>query len=214
MPSLHLQWRGLTRRHPRRQGLPLRQRVRCFDFGRRPCTGTSCSPLTDEWGLRCGGGSRCASVAVRRRARCVGMRPTRRVARAEVHPALHGPVPFRTEGCSTPASVLPRWTRWSGRCYWKDMQTRCWPCCRPRATRTTPAIPNWLGCADSTAAERQSQLGCGNLRVRLRPNLADCRRGQSPIELRTGTGPDGIEWPKRQDERLVGRASVHRNRLR
>ncbi len=32
-----------------------------------------------------------------------------------------------------------------------------------------------------------------NLRVRLRPNLDDHGRGQSPIELLTATGPDGIE---------------------
>ena len=32
-----------------------------------------------------------------------------------------------------------------------------------------------------------------NLRIRLRPNLVDHRRGQSPIELLTATGPDGIE---------------------
>jgi ATP/maltotriose-dependent transcriptional regulator MalT len=32
-----------------------------------------------------------------------------------------------------------------------------------------------------------------NLRIRLRPNLADHHRGQSPIELLTATGPDGIE---------------------
>ena len=32
-----------------------------------------------------------------------------------------------------------------------------------------------------------------HLRVRLRPNLVDHRHGESPVELLTATGPDGIE---------------------
>ena len=32
-----------------------------------------------------------------------------------------------------------------------------------------------------------------NFRIRLRPNLDDHQRGQSPIELLTATSPDGIE---------------------
>ena len=32
-----------------------------------------------------------------------------------------------------------------------------------------------------------------HLRIRLRPNLVDHRQGQSPVELLTATGPDGIE---------------------
>ena len=32
-----------------------------------------------------------------------------------------------------------------------------------------------------------------HLRIRLRPNLVDHRQGQSPVEVLTATGPDGIE---------------------
>ncbi len=36
-------------------------------------------------------------------------------------------------------------------------------------------------------------LAAEHLRVRLRPNLVDHRHGESPVELLTATGPDGIE---------------------
>ncbi|HEY5980450.1 MAG TPA: AAA family ATPase [Microlunatus sp.] len=51
-----------------------------------------------------------------------------------------------------------------------------------------------------------------HLRVRLRPNLVDHRHGQSPIELLTATGPDGIEPNKLVILVLLAEAEFRRGR--
>ena len=51
-----------------------------------------------------------------------------------------------------------------------------------------------------------------HLRVRLRPNLVDHRHGESPVELLTATGPDGIEPNKLVILVLLAEAEFRRGR--
>jgi ATP/maltotriose-dependent transcriptional regulator MalT len=55
-------------------------------------------------------------------------------------------------------------------------------------------------------------LAAEHLRVRLRPNLVDHRHGQSPVELLTATGPDGIEPNKLVILVLLAEAEFRRGR--